>query len=49
MSIVQTYLKVMKDFCSEFGLTSASRTRIQGDATNTKSDDPMEKLLRVCK
>lgn len=49
VSIAQTYLKVMKDFCSEFGLTPAARTRIQVDTTETSTNDPMEALLRVCK
>ena len=49
VSIAQTYLKVMKDFCSEFGLTPAARTRIRVDTTETPTDDPMEELLRVSK
>lgn len=47
VSIAQTYLKVMKDFCSEFGLTPAARTRIQVEPLHTEEDDPMEALLRV--
>lgn len=46
VSIAQTYLKVMKDFCSEFGLTPASRTRIQVNTEKTEVDDPMEMMLR---
>ena len=46
VSIAQTYLKAMKDFASQFGLTPASRTRIQVNTDNTESDDPMEKMLR---
>ena len=49
VSIAQTYLKVMKDFCSEFGLTPAARTRIRVDTTETPTDDPMEYLLSVSK
>ena len=47
VSIAQTYLKVMKDFCSEFGLTPAARTRIRVDVEETSADDVMEKLLRI--
>ena len=46
VSIAQTYLKAMKDFASQFGLTPAARTRIQVNTDNTESDDPMEKMLR---
>ena len=46
VSIAQTYLKVMKDFSSEFGLTPAARTRIQINTKEVESDDPMEKMLR---
>lgn len=49
VSIAQTYLKVMKDFCSEFGLTPAARTRIQVDTETKSSGDPMEKLLKITK
>lgn len=49
VSIAQTYLKVMKDFCSEFGLTPAARTRIQIDADAGDAGDPMDDLLRVMK
>lgn len=45
VSIAQTYLKIMKDFCSEFGLTPAARSRICIGAGENKNDDPMEKLL----
>jgi len=47
VSIAQTYLKVMKDFCSEFGLTPAARTRIKVDVEEKSADDVMEKLLRI--
>ena len=46
VSIAQTYLKAMKDFASQFGLTPASRTRIQVATDNSESDDPMLELLR---
>jgi phage terminase small subunit len=39
----------MKDFCSEFGLTPAARTRIRVNTVDTPTDDPMEELLRVSK
>lgn len=45
VSIAQTYLKIMKDFCSEFGLTPSSRSRIC-ISTDAEPDDPMEKLLK---
>jgi DNA modification methylase len=46
VSIAQTYLKVMRDFCSEFGLTPAARTRIQVNTESTETDEPMEMMLR---
>ena len=49
VSIAQTYLKIMKDFCSEFGLTPAARSRISVSTTEGASDDPMEEMLRVVK
>lgn len=49
VSIAQTYLKIMKDFCSEFGLTPAARSRISVSTTEGASDDPMEDMLRVVK
>lgn len=45
VSIAQTYLKIMRDFCAEFGLTPSSRSRIITNAA-TESDDPMERLLK---
>ena len=46
VSIAQTYLKIMKDFCSEFGLTPASRTRLQVNVEgDNKETDEMEKIL----
>lgn len=45
VSIAQTYLKIMRDFCAEFGLTPSSRSRITTNAA-TESDDPMERLLK---
>lgn len=47
VSISQTYLKIMKNFCSEFGLTPSARTRIKADTETGKSDDPMEDILRM--
>jgi P27 family predicted phage terminase small subunit len=49
VSIAQTYLKIMKDFCSEFGLTPAARSRIAVSTTEGSSEDPMEDILRVVK
>jgi P27 family predicted phage terminase small subunit len=49
VSIAQTYLKIMKDFCSEFGLTPAARSRIAVSTTDGSSEDPMEDILRVVK
>lgn len=49
VSIAQTYLKVMKDFSSEFGLTPAARTRIQVNTTEVESDDPMMSILKGVK
>lgn len=47
VSIAQTYLKIMKDFCSEFGLTPSSRSRINAGTAKGDTDDPMEELLRL--
>lgn len=49
VSIAQTYLKIMKDFCSEFGLTPSARSRININSVQVENDDPMEALLRVMK
>lgn len=49
VSIAQTYLKIMKDFCSEFGLTPAARSRISVVTTVGVTDDPMEKILKLVK
>lgn len=49
VSIAQQNLKIMQSFCSEFGLTPATRARIiaaGGGADDSASDDPMEKLLK---
>ena len=49
VSIAQQNLKIMHAFCSEFGLTPATRARIiaaGGGKDDVFSDDPMEKLLR---
>ena len=49
VSIAQTYLKIMKDFSSEFGLTPAARTRIQINTKEVESDDPMMAILKGVK
>lgn len=49
VSIAQTYLKIMKDFCSEFGLTPAARSRISVSTIEGSFEDPMEDILRVVK
>ena len=48
VSIAQQNLKIMQSFCSEFGLTPATRARIiaGGSGTEDVSEDPMEKLLK---
>jgi P27 family predicted phage terminase small subunit len=49
VSIAQQNLKIMQSFCSEFGLTPASRARVianGGGADDLPSEDPMEKLLK---
>ena len=49
VSIAQQNLKIMQSFCSEFGLTPATRARIiaaGGGSDGTGADDPMEKLLK---
>ena len=48
VSIAQQNLKIMQSFCSEFGLTPATRSRLaiaNGDNDN-QSNDPMENLLK---
>ena len=46
VSIAQTNLKVMLKFCSEFGLTPSSRSRmIAGDVNKEAAIDEMEFLL----
>ena len=47
VAIARNYLQIMKDFCSEFGLTPAARTRIRVDTEPVTSVDPMETLLKV--
>jgi P27 family predicted phage terminase small subunit len=47
VAIARNYLQIMKDFCSEFGLTPAARTRIRVNTESVTPDDPMETLLRV--
>jgi P27 family predicted phage terminase small subunit len=47
VSIAQQNLKIMQSFCSEFGLTPASRSRLQVESKNqTESCDEMAFLLR---
>lgn len=48
VSIAQQNLKIMQSFCSEFGLTPATRSRIIANAgmDDGISDDPMEALLK---
>jgi len=48
VSIAQQNLKIMQSFCSEFGLTPATRARIiAGSGTEDGgSEDPMEALLK---
>jgi P27 family predicted phage terminase small subunit len=49
VSIAQQNLKIMQSFCTEFGLTPATRARIiAGGAGGEESlrDDPMERLLK---
>ena len=49
VSIAQQNLKIMQSFCSEFGLTPATRARIianGGGKDDAVSDDPMENLLK---
>lgn len=45
VSIVQTNLKVMLKFCSEFGLTPSSRSRMIAGEVQEGSVDEMEFLL----
>lgn len=49
VSIAQQNLKIMQSFCSDFGLTPATRARIiaaGGSGDSNEVDDPMEKLLK---
>ena len=47
VSIAQQNLKIMQSFCSEFGLTPASRARLYANAGDkTDEDDPMAQLLK---
>lgn len=49
LTIAQQNLKIMQSFCSEFGLTPATRARIiaaGGGKDDSLSEDPMEKLLK---
>ena len=47
VSIAQQNLKIMQSFCSEFGLTPATRSRIIANSAGSDEDaDPMESLLK---
>ena len=46
VSIAQQNLKIMQSFCSEFGLTPATRSRIVTGTENSEEDDPMANLLK---
>ena len=46
VSIAQTNLKNMLKFCTEFGLTPSSRSRIAAAKADEDSEDDMEHLLR---
>ena len=45
VSIAQSNLKIMLKFCSEFGLTPSSRSRIVASEANQQEVDEMELLL----
>ena len=48
VSIAQQNLKIMQSFCSEFGLTPATRSRIIANSggDDSSADDPMESILK---
>lgn len=48
VSIAQQSAKIMQSFCTEFGLTPASRARIYANSgeKSAADDDPMESVLR---
>ena len=47
VSIAMQNLKIMQSFCSEFGLTPASRARLYANSGDSAaSDDPMESVLK---
>ena len=48
VSIAQQNLQIMQSFCSEFGLTPATRARIIAGAGSEDgaSEDPMERMLK---
>ena len=48
VSIAQQNLKIMQSFCSEFGLTPATRSRIIANSggDDGAADDPMESILK---
>lgn len=45
VSIAQQNLRIMQSFCSEFGLTPATRSRIIAGGSEPAADDPMEALI----
>ena len=46
VSIAQSYLKIMNNLGTQFGLTPASRSRIIAGDGNGAAEDDMEELLR---
>ena len=47
VSIAMQNLKIMQSFCSEFGLTPASRARLYANTGDNESEeDPMEAVLK---
>ena len=47
VSIAMQNLKIMQSFCSEFGLTPASRARLYANSGDSAAnDDPMESVLK---
>ena len=47
VAIAHKYLTIMKNFCQEFGLTPASRSRISAENGSDAEDDMMENLLSL--
>lgn len=46
VAIAKSYLKIMQGFCSEFGLTPSSRSRVSANDASDSGTDPMEAILR---